>query len=207
MSEFERQLPPFRIVETHYGDSLQTVAAREMGDANRWPELIWVNSLVSPYITDDPARVAPGVLLSGAFIKVPAPGGWRGTGSSERGQVYERDCQMLDKLLQVTETGDLAVLSGADNLRQQLGHRIATPRGQLTRHNEYGCMVYRLRGKTNGPTAAKLGADYVKAALAADYRVRSVEYATADATGDVVKIQAKAVAIEGGVVDILQGGA
>lgn len=206
MSDFERQLPAFRLVETNFGDSLQSVAARELGDANRWPELVWVNNLVAPYITDDPARVADGVIRSGSFLKVPAPGGWQGTGSSERGQVYERDCEMVNNRLQASG-GDFSVLSGAENLRQQLGHRVATPRGQLARHPEYGCMVHRLLGKVNGPTAAKLGAEYVKSALAADYRVRSVDYSTADVAGDVIKIQAKATAIEGGVVDIVQGGA
>lgn len=207
MSTFERELPSFRLVQTNFGDNLQAVAARELGDANRWPELVWLNKLVAPYITDDQARVAAGVLLSGAFIKVPAPGGWQGTDASERGQVYERDCQLLAKRLQTTAGGDLAVLTGAENLRQQLGHRVATPRGQLVRHPEYGCMVYRLVGKVNGPTAARLGADYVKSTLLADYRVRSVDSVQADVSGDVVNIQAKAVAIEGGVVDIIQGGA
>ncbi len=206
MSKFERQLPAFRLVETYFDDTLPVIAARELGDANRWPELVWVNNLVPPYVTNDPRRVAPGVIFAGGFIKVPAPGGMRSTGASERGQVYERDCEMVGKLLQATNDGDFSVLSGADNLRQQLGHRVTTPRGQLTRHFEYGCMIYRLLGKTNGSTAARLGADYVKSALAADYRVKSVDSSVAEFSGDVIKITAKATAIEGGVVDIIQGG-
>lgn len=201
MSDFERPVPSYRLVATHQGDDLQAVAHRELGNANRWPELVWLNALTSPYITDDPARVGPGVLLAGSFLKVPAPTGVY-TDDAERGQVYERDCEMVGKMLQADESGDLSVLAGADNLRQQLGHRINTPRGQARRHPEYGCLIWRLQGRANGPTAGMLGAEYVKSALKADYRVASVEYSRAEVLGDSIKIEARAVAVEGGVVDL-----
>jgi phage baseplate assembly protein W len=100
------------------------------------------------------------------------------------------------------EDGDLAVIAGAPNLRQQLEHRIATPQGQARRHPEYGCLLHRLLGAVNGPTAGLLGAEYVKTALRSDYRIQSVEYATAEVRGDVLRVQARAAAIEGGVVDL-----
>lgn len=202
MSEFERPLPSYRLAETHHGDDLQAIAHREMGDANRWPELVWINSLTWPYITNDERRVEPGVLLAGQFIKVPAPTGvW--TDDADRGQVYERDAAMVNKRLVVGEGGDLSVVAGADNLRQQIKHRIDTPRGQARRHPEYGCLVWRLKGTVNGPTAGMLGAEYVKAALLADYRVASVDSASAEVQGDVIRITARARPIEGGVVDLL----
>lgn len=202
MSQFERPLPTCRLAEIHQGDTLQALAAREMGDANRWPELVWINALTWPYLTGDPERVAPGVLLYGQLIKVPAPVGVF-TDSGDRGQVYERDCALAGRLLADDGAGDLLVAAGADNLRQQLAHRIATPRGQATRHPEYGCMVWRLIGRVSGPTAAQLGGEYVKAALGADYRVARVEGATAQIVGDTVRVSARAVAIEGSVVDLV----
>lgn len=202
MSEFEKPLPAYRLVQTNWGDDLPSIAAREMGDANRWPELVWLNSLVHPYVTTDERLVAPGVLLAGAFIKVPSPTGvW--TDAAERGQVYERDCRMVGRRLVDDGSGDLAVLAGADNIRQQLEHRINTPRGQARRHPEYGCLIWRLVGKVNGPTAGLMGAEYVKSALRADYRVASVDYSRAEVIGDTVRVHARAVAIEGGVVDIV----
>ena len=205
MSQFEQELPSVRLVKTHHGDDLQAVAAREMGDANRWPELVWLNQLVHPYLTDDERRAGPGVLLSGALLKVPAPVGvW--TDDAEDGQVYERDCALAGRQLVATEGGDFAVLSGTDNLRQQLQHRIDTPRGQLRRHPEYGCLVHRLKGTVNGPTAGALGAEYVKSALAADYRVATVLSSTANVAGDAIKIKAAAKAVEGGVVELTTGG-
>lgn len=201
MSDFERQMPGFRLVETHWNDDLQAVAAREMGDANRWPELVWLNGLVHPYITNDEQRVTPSVVLAGSFIKVPAPMPVY-TDDAARGQVYERDCAMNDRLLSDDGSGDLLVVAGSDNLRQQLQHAVNTPRGQARRHPQYGCLVWRLQGKVNGPTAERLGAEYIKSTLLSDYRVSSVESSQAEVSGDAIRITARAVAIEGGAVDI-----
>lgn len=202
MSVFERDLPSYRLVATHHGDDLQAIAAREMGDPNRWHELVWINKLSHPYITTDERRAGPGVLLAGSFIKVPAPAGvW--TDDAQRGQVYERDCAMTNRMLSVDAGGDLAVVAGADNLRQQLQHRLDTPRGQARRHPDYGNMAPRLKGKANGPTAGLLAAEYVKSALLADYRVSEVESSTAQVQGDAIRVTARAVAIEGGVVDLV----
>jgi phage baseplate assembly protein W len=161
---------------------------------------VWINGLVPPYITTDERRVGAGVVLAGSLIKVPAPAAvW--TDDADRGQVYERDCAMRDRAL-TADSGDLAVFTGADNLRQQLQHAINTPRGQARRHPGYGCLVWRLLGTVNGPTAGQLGAEYVKATLLSDYRVDSVDSVQAEIVGDAVRITARAVAIEGGIVDV-----
>jgi phage baseplate assembly protein W len=204
MSEFERKLPNVRLAEIHQGDTLQRIAAREMGDANRWPELVWINSLTHPYVTGDQRQVVPGVLMYGQLIKVPAPRGVY-TDDADRGQVYERDCALVGRMLTDDGVGDLSVVAGADNLRQQLSHVVATPRGQATRHPQYGCMAWRLLGTVTGPTANKLGAEYVKSALLSDYRVSRVEATTAITIGDSLNITARAIAIEGSVVDLNLG--
>lgn len=201
MADFEREMPSYRLAETHAGDTLQRVAAREMGDANRWPELIWINNLTPPYLTDVPDNASGTVLLTGSMIRIPAPTGVN-TDATERAQVYERDCKMVKRRLTDDGNGDFAVAAGTENLTQQLKHRIVTPRGQLTRHADYGCLVWELQGKVAGPMAGLLGAQYVKAALQADYRVSSVTSATAVVNGDVTDIRATAEAIAGGKVDI-----
>lgn len=201
MAEFEREMPSYRLAETHAGDTLQRVAAREMGDANRWPELVWINNLTSPYLTDIPAEASDKVLLTGSMIRIPAPTGIN-TDATERAQVYERDCKMVKRRLTDDGNGDIAVVAGTDNLTQQLKHRIVTPRGQLVRHADYGCLVWLLQGKVAGPTAGLLGAQYVKSALQADYRVSSVTSSVAEVDGDATRITATAEAIAGGKVDI-----
>lgn len=204
MNEFERERPSFRLVETRHGDDLQAVAAREMGDANRWPELVWLNELTHPYLTDDERLVSASVLLTGSLLRVPAPVGVV-TDDADRGQVYERDCLLVNRRLTDDGAGDFAVVAGSANLTQQLKHRINTPRGQARRHPEYGCLVWRLLGTVNGPLAGALGAQYVKSALLADYRVSSVQSAVADVQGDAVRVTAKAEAIAGGAVDVVAG--
>lgn len=201
MNVFERELPSYRLAQTAHGDTLQTVAAREMGDANRWPELAWINELVYPYLTDDESQVTRGVVLNGTLIKVPAPAGVY-TDDAESGQVYERDCELKNKRLLDDGKGDFSVVSGTKNLSQQLKHRVVTPRGQARRHPEYGCMVWLLQGTVNGPTANALAAQYVKAALKADYRVANVTSSKAEMVGDAIRITASAEAIAGGKVDI-----
>lgn len=205
MSEFERELPSYRLVATHHGDDLQAVAARELGDANRWPELIWLNSLVWPYLTDDHARIAPGVVLNGSLIKVPAPAGFS-EDKSGADDVYAADAQLQNKLLEADEFGDFAVVRGVSNLTQQLKHAVDTPRGQASRHPQYGCMVWRLKGTVNGPTAGALGAEYVKATLKADYRVASVTKASAEISGDSIRITAQANAVVGGEIEVRSDG-
>lgn len=206
MKEFERELPSFRLAETHRGDDLQAVATREMGDANRWPELVWINSLIYPYLTDDESQSSSRVLLTGALIRIPSATPTP-VDEPERAQVFGRDLILQGKRLVIGDDGDFEVVSGVKNLTQQLRHAIDTPRGQLTRHPGYGCLVWALHGTVQGPTAQLLGAEYVKATLAADYRVHSVRSSVATTAGDALIITATAEAIDGGSIDVVGGNA
>lgn len=197
MSEFERSVTGFRHAETHHGDDLQAVALRELGDANRWHELAWLNNLLPPYLTDDPRRADDRVLVTGTMILVPAaPRPYEASRDGE--EVYLRDCVLVDGLLRDDGSGDLGVVAGRENLKQQLLHRVTTPLSQLRRHPDYGCAVYRLLGAVNGPAAAILGADYVHTALLSDFRVSEVNRTAAEVGGDAIRISAEVEPITGG---------
>lgn len=199
-TSFDRPLNGYRFVETVRGDTLQAIAARELGDAGRWPELIAFNSLVPPYITDDPAQVKAGVLRSGALIRLPAPVPVVSS-TADPDQVFERDIGLSHGMLTAV-SGDFAVLSGRDNLKQALKNRIKTERGELIFHTEYGSLVRRLIGTVNGPTAELLAAQYAKAAVLADPRIKNVTQTAAEVNGDVINVSVEAEPVAGRAMQI-----
>ena len=58
----------FREVTVLFGDSLPSIAAREMSDARRWLDLALANGLKSPYISEEGV---PGTLRPGQPILIP----------------------------------------------------------------------------------------------------------------------------------------
>jgi phage baseplate assembly protein W len=197
---FDRPLYGYRFVEIQYGDTLQAIAVRELGDASRWHDLISLNSLVPPYITDDPAQAGPGVLLSGSLITVPAPKPVISS-TTQADEVFGADVR-LDQGRLATANGDFDIVSGRDNLRQALKNVIETDRGELLFHSGYGSKVRRLIGTVAGPTSALLAAQYAKAAVRADSRVQSVTNSTATASGDVVSVDVDVKPVTGAIVQI-----
>ncbi|HHA3594139.1 TPA: hypothetical protein ACODIZ_003666 [Salmonella enterica subsp. enterica serovar Newport] len=204
MAEFDKPMPEYRLAQTHYGDTLQDVAYRELNDESRWVELVWLNDLNYPYLTDDTAQVTANVILNGSLIRIPAVAGVSQytRNQTEPGQIYERDIKMVNRRLMLDEDGDIAVVAGVKNLTQQLRHRINTPRGQLRRHFDYGCRVHELRGKVNGPLAAHLAREYLKTAINAEYRISRITSITGSSEGDVIRAYATGEAIAGDSIDL-----
>lgn len=198
--DFNKPLFGYRFAETQRGDSLQIIAAREMGDATQWQTLIDYNGLVPPYITDNPSQAGPGVILTGAMILVPAPAPVA-TATTDPSAVFGTDIK-LDKGQLSTANGDFDVVSGRDNLKQALANRVETQRGDLLMHQNYGSLHPRLIGAVNGPTSGLLAAQYVRAAVQADPRVQSVLSATATITEDVTAIEVEVQPVAGTPIQV-----
>lgn len=195
----ERTLDGFRYVQTYRGDTLQRVAAREMGDASRWFELADINGLIPPYITDDPELVSAGVMLSGDTLLVPATGR---SGVADGGlSPFGSDIALSRGELSVDE-GDLSIVSGVPNLVQSLAHRLQTDPGDILFHARYGCAARSVVGKVNGPTSAMLAAGFVKRAILSDSRVAGVRSATVRISGDVLSVEAEAETVDGNTVSL-----
>jgi phage baseplate assembly protein W len=196
----QRPIGGFRFVEVRRSDTLQQIAARELGNAARWPEIVGLNGLLPPFITDDPALVREGVVLSGQFLRVPAAVAAISAEAAPE-DVFGRDAKLAGGLLGVA-AGDFEVISGSDNLRQALQHAIETERGELIFHPDYGCLLRQIIGTVNGPTAAILAAQYAKATMLADARVERVSRAEAFVAGDAVTVQVEVLPVTGKAIDL-----
>ncbi len=199
---FTQALYGYRFVGTQTGDNLQAVASRELGDGTLWPQLVAINNLQPPYLTDDPGAVAPGVILTGSQIMVPAP---RPTASAttDPNQVYLTDMTLAaDGMVAVDGQGDFATVSGLANVKQALQSRIETEQGGLIMHTSYGSRIRRMIGQGNGPTAGVLAAQYAQAAVLADPRVSSSPSAVATITGDATSVVVQVVPVSGAPISI-----
>lgn len=193
-SVFDRDKTGFRFVEVLYGDTLQLLALRHLGDAGRWTEIIAYNNLVPPFITDDADQVAPGVVLSGSLVLVPAAATIGPSNDPE--QVLRTDVHLASGQFSFLN-GDLAVVSSTDNLRQALIHKLDTDRSDLIFHPSYGSLIRQLIGTVNGPTAALLAAEYARGAVLSDDRIVRVNSSVATVVGDVIRVTIDAESVLG----------
>lgn len=183
-----------RYVDTHRGDTLQALALREMGDSSRWAEIIWLNDLLPPYITDDPLLAGARVILTGGKVALY---------SSDSGvDLDELETFGVDVALDGGGAlagfgGDFVLETGFANLKHALVRRIVTEKRTRGFTPEYGCWVRLLLGDKLGAAQLALAALYVESALLEDDRVASVLSCVATAAGEVISIRASIQPIDG----------
>lgn len=192
-----RDAPNVRYAEIRYGDDLRRIALRELGTASKWLDLVVLNELKPPYISD---VAALGVLAYGEQIKVPAPASTVSAGV-DPAYVYGTDILVSKKGL-IVENGDFSVVAGVANFSQALSHRVVVEKRELAFHPAYGCHVRSLLGRVNGPTAAQLAAFYVKSSLLEDSRVSAIQSCVADVLGDQILVTANVQPISGKPVEL-----
>jgi phage baseplate assembly protein W len=197
------KLTGYRRVPTRGGDSLQAIAAREMGNAARWYELTELNDLVPPFITDDEALAGPKVLLAGADIMVPALAApATGVSQDSDADILGTDIQLAAGRLVVTPAGDLATVSGSKNMVQAIQHVIQTNPGELLFHLDYGSGVRTLIGDPANSITNRLAASFVRRAIAADPRIERARNITATVLGDSISVTGEAETVDNKLVTV-----
>lgn len=188
----------WRTAQTEYGDTLQKIAARELQDASRWPEIAWLNELRPPYLTGDPSHlgvVAGRVLLWGGSIRIPTPSTARAGATAA--EAFGVDVRLDGGLLSADADGGLAVATGGANLRQALETRLRVGAGELQFHPRYGNAARRIRGRKADHNARLLALRFCEEAVLGDPRVRSVSAGSAEQAGDAIRVSLTAVVDDG----------
>ena len=195
MPSFRKLVSGFRRVVIQAGDTLQAIAAREMGDAAAWVDLANLNNLIPPYIGATLADASARVLLPGQTILVPSPAP-EATAVVDPDSVFGADIALVNGRLGPDAGGDLATVAGAPNLSQALGHAVATHQGELLFHPDYGCRIHELLGGKAFSSIDRLGAAFVQATLRSDPRVTAAS-AKAEITGDYLAVAGTAMTADG----------
>jgi hypothetical protein len=129
-------------------DNIQSIAARELGDPDRYRDIVILNNLRPPYIA---ATASPGVLQPGDNILIPQQNPNTSTGVTQ-GRVYnitkfmQESEKNLGTDIRIDKNGDLAVsnakdldlLAGIENMVQAIGIRLYIEKGGLKRHLTIG---------------------------------------------------------------------
>lgn len=191
-----------RQVKVRHGDDLRSLALRELGDAARWTEVAQLNELRLPFVvrsfrTED--RLA-GTVVWGDTVLVPSRH-YFGRVATET-STYGQDVQLVNGAM-VAVAGDLAVVSGRDNMVQALRHRLQTLRGELIYHPQYGSSARLAIGMKAGVFSSLLAAGWTHETLLKEPRIFAVEGVDAEAEGDAIKVAARVVLInDNGPIDV-----
>lgn len=140
-----------RQIKYQAGLTLERMAQKELGDSSRWGEIVEVNGLKAPYITDDLSDLTPNVLHPGDTVLIPTPAQ---NGFSQVPPAKEikttKNLSELEKSLgtdlkltagfdlSLSGSGDFEVVSGVDNMAQAVIVKLAYEKGEVMRYPEMG---------------------------------------------------------------------
>jgi hypothetical protein len=192
-----------------HGDTLQSLAAKYMGNARDWPLIAAANQLSSPYITNG-AKI-PNTVQVGQRITIPVARlnrrsdvlttGERITGNSQMEAHLGRDIEL--RKLQNGQYGwaidvaggsvDIHYVQGMGNLEQALAARLRTEKGTNILYPNIG--LPRLVGTKAFNEQLAENQYEARLQLLADTRVASVASFRFDTEEDVITIEAEIVPI------------
>lgn len=181
------------VVVLQHGDTLQAIAARELGNWTRWRELAELNGLRWPYLNTFASpgdEESPSALLgegtalrAGDRLRLPLQNG-----------LSDPLFPLLPLLpfgTDLSEDGPaLPLVRGLANLRAALQRRLRTALGYLPHHPEYGSCLRSFIGQ---PLTLALVLDVrseIQRALSLDPRVLSVKNVAADVRDDALSASA-----------------
>lgn len=183
------------------GDTLRQIARRLLGNADQWWVLAELNQLTPPFLDTTGGTYPAGsrVLGVGDALLLPAsladPAVQRATLAVEV-DPYDvlLGCDLAlsaqGDLQANAGTGDWRTVSGVENLKQTLLHRLMTRKGELVYHPEYGSNLDLYLGQPLDLSTVSLIRLEAMQTLLSDPRIRALINVTVEAQADHVVIDA-----------------
>jgi hypothetical protein len=193
---FTKTLTSWRNLELLEGENLQSFSARALNDAARWVEIVSLNNLVYPWVTDDPAVAAAGnVAIWGDFLVIPANNDATQQNYNQE-SVFLSDMRLREGRLDALD-GDIRIVTGIENLTHSIQLRLRADHKDLFFHPQFGSRIRELLGDKNNFAALLLSREYARSAIMQDNRVSSISRMDVILEGDTIFIHIEAIAISG----------
>lgn len=170
------------------GDDIESVAARELGGASRWPEIARLNDLSHPYIAEA-RRPGGAVAVPGDEIWLPSTGVRPAPPAEDDPLGQDIDAAWIFR----GTDGGLDAVRGENCLLQGLTTRLTGTLGKDPLFPSLG--IAASVGQPAGD-GAEIGVS-VRRAMIADRRVDSIAKLEAFVEGDVVGVEVEVVAVNG----------
>jgi len=178
-------------------DDIHTIASRELRNPDRFRDLVILNNLKPPYISTTPGE---GVLSPGDPILIPQNTPSQGSTGTQKNKQYNITTGMTeaqknlgvdlrlneDGDLVISNTKDLDLVAGMDNMSQTLSLRLSLEKGSLKRHTFVGTSLVTGR-KVSAQGLSDLRQQIVTS-LTTDSRVLSIPFIELIQDGGTTKI-------------------
>lgn len=154
------------------GENIVTLTTRLTGEPLRWSEIVALNKLRAPYISESGA---PNTLQAGDTVLYPAPDLpiVSINPSQLAAATYKRDWVAQNGDLMLSESGHFVSESGLANLQTALQRRMQTALGRHPFHPAYGSLLYTHVGENADPSRLHLVRVDASRAIMRDPRVQS----------------------------------
>ena len=149
-------------------DTIQAISTRFLNDPNKWIELAVLNNLDYPFIVPLDAVKPSNTKTTGDYLLIPKelsnlPKEYFLPSAGDFdlfSEAFGTDLFLTSDLFSLSQTslqgevesnlyGDLKTVTGLQNLKQAIIHRLLTVRGELEYHPEYGSNITRIIGNKN----------------------------------------------------------
>lgn len=184
----------WRSAEIRHNDTLQRLALRELGTAERWFDIANLNGLVPPYLA---STRSDGVLAWGDNILLPI---YQPDSIAAIDDPFLTDLKVDFDGFLMSDGQDLITVSGDDNLKQTLGFAVVAQYGKMLFHPEYGSFVPSLNGSINRVSLAGTAKFYASSAIINDPRVSDIVKINAYLLNDTISLSALIQPVRGQVI-------